>query len=377
LVERDESTSYSELDDFSGSDSQNTPSDGTPRSSLKSVWFEKVPKKTTRMVLVLMGFCLMLMFSAVLSEDSGFGTLGPGPVVKISNAFSGSALKSSESSKDPTAAENPQDSDGWFAFTTVEIKELSYAELFWARIVNTKTIKLSNLSTSAPAKAQMSESKETALRLALSIVSKKEFEVSGLLIVSVLKDSPAEISGFEAGDIIVSANSERLNSPVELREVISSSKTSVQISYKREGVLYSLKVSPLNGRIGVAVVPSYKESLDGILEVETGSVGGPSAGLLLTLAAIDVLSPGDLTANLNIAGTGTIDPERNVGPIAGVEYKSAAAEKAGADVFFVPRSEASKVPKNLTLKVISVDTLEEALEYLCASGATDEACNGI
>ena len=44
-----------------------------------------------------------------------------------------------------------------------------------------------------------------------------------------------------------------------------------------------------------------------------GLVGGPSAGLAFTLALIDDLTDGELTGGRNIAVTGTIDPDGNVG----------------------------------------------------------------
>ena len=43
--------------------------------------------------------------------------------------------------------------------------------------------------------------------------------------------------------------------------------------------------------------------------MRTGNVGGPSAGLMFSLAIYDALTPGELTGGKNIAGTGTMDDE--------------------------------------------------------------------
>ena len=55
-------------------------------------------------------------------------------------------------------------------------------------------------------------------------------------------------------------------------------------------------------------------------------VGGPSAGLMFTLAVYNAVTPTDITGGRKIAGTGTISLDGTVGPIGGVEQKVAAAE---------------------------------------------------
>ena len=70
--------------------------------------------------------------------------------------------------------------------------------------------------------------------------------------------------------------------------------------------------------------------------VHTQDIGGPSAGLAMTLGIIDKLSSGRLTGNRIVAATGTIDQYGNVGDVGGVAEKTIAVERAGATVFFVP-----------------------------------------
>src|SRR5208283_4057824 len=70
--------------------------------------------------------------------------------------------------------------------------------------------------------------------------------------------------------------------------------------------------------------------------VQDKIVGGPSAGLMFTLAVYSLLDPTGLNGGWNIAGTGTIDLDGNVGPIGGVQQKVVAAERAGAQYFLSP-----------------------------------------
>jgi PDZ domain-containing secreted protein/Zn-dependent protease/CBS domain-containing protein len=92
-------------------------------------------------------------------------------------------------------------------------------------------------------------------------------------------------------------------------------------------------------------------------------IGGPSAGVAYALAIYDMLAPADLAHGRNIATTGTIDLNGNVGPIGGITEKAAAAKSAGATWFVVPTSEASAVQSS-GLHIIGVTTLKQAIDQL-------------
>jgi PDZ domain-containing protein len=105
------------------------------------------------------------------------------------------------------------------------------------------------------------------------------------------------------------------------------------------------------------------------VEIDTGQVGGPSAGLAFTLAVLDVLTPGELTGGKDVAVTGTIDGLGNVGPIGGIAQKAAAVRDAGHDVFIVPASEAEQARARAgDVEVIGVETLDDALQALADLG---------
>ncbi len=110
------------------------------------------------------------------------------------------------------------------------------------------------------------------------------------------------------------------------------------------------------------------------VHIETGAIGGPSAGLAFTLALIDQLSPGQLTGGRNVAVTGTINLDGTVGAIGGLAQKVSAVHQNGVDVFLVPasQSELSDPVQMQTLvdagrgevEIIPVGTLDEALAAL-------------
>src|SRR5690606_17468676 len=109
------------------------------------------------------------------------------------------------------------------------------------------------------------------------------------------------------------------------------------------------------------VVLDYDFPVD--VEIDTGDVGGPSAGLAFTLGIIDDLTPGDLTGGEDVAVTGTISGNGTVGPVGGTGQKAAAVREAGIELFLVPSADYDAAVDHAgdDLEVVAVDTVEEAL----------------
>lgn len=114
------------------------------------------------------------------------------------------------------------------------------------------------------------------------------------------------------------------------------------------------------------------------LDVPTGTIGGPSGGLLLTLGFLQALTPGDLAGDQLVTGTGTIDGEGRVGRIGGIREKVATAASAGYQVFFAPRSQlVTAISQPHTgLTIVGVNRIGEALAWLCHHGAHSPVCTG-
>lgn len=106
--------------------------------------------------------------------------------------------------------------------------------------------------------------------------------------------------------------------------------------------------------------------------------GGPSGGLAFALAAVDALSAGDLSGGWRVAASGTITADGAVGAVAGIALKHAAAARAGAGVFFVPRGTVPATSGDLPgrLRVVEVSHLREAVRWLCDHGGRSSACAG-
>jgi PDZ domain-containing protein len=104
--------------------------------------------------------------------------------------------------------------------------------------------------------------------------------------------------------------------------------------------------------------------------IDTGEVGGPSAGLAFTLAVLDVLTPGELTGGHRVAVTGTMGLDGRVGPVGGAAQKAITVRDAGYEVFLVPSDELAEVKAAVgdDLRVVAVDTLAEALHALDSLG---------
>ncbi len=123
--------------------------------------------------------------------------------------------------------------------------------------------------------------------------------------------------------------------------------------------------------IGIGeIVPRIDDLSQGIdVEIDTGSTGGPSAGLAFSLAVIDWLTEGELTGNQPIAVTGQIFVGGVVGNVGGVGQKAVAARSAGAVAFIVPVAllEEAKA-KAGDMRVFGVSTLQEAIEVLAELG---------
>ena len=105
------------------------------------------------------------------------------------------------------------------------------------------------------------------------------------------------------------------------------------------------------------------------IEFFSTDVGGPSAGLMMCLGALDLLVPEDLSNGKRIAGTGMILENEQVGDVGGLELKIYVAEQANADLFLFPRNqqnlliveEYQKENTTSSLQFCPVNTITDAL----------------
>ena len=96
------------------------------------------------------------------------------------------------------------------------------------------------------------------------------------------------------------------------------------------------------------------------IDFNLANIGGPSAGLMFSLAVVDKLTTGDLNDGKFVAGTGTITGDGKVGPIGGITHKMLAAQEAGATVFLVPADncDEAKTAHEDGLELVKVENLD-------------------
>ena len=226
----------------------------------------------------------------------------------------------------------------------------------------------------------MRVSKDAAVIAALHHLGIAVFEETGLGIDTVRDDGPAQGS-LVAGDVIIAVDDVSITGFASLQDelatkspgetgVIRVENIDTQETRDVELVWGEHPDRPGEAYIGVNVVPRQEElPLPFEVEIDSGSIGGPSAGLAFTLTILDLLTAGDLTGGRQVAVTGTISADGTVGPVGGVGQKAAAAADAGAVAFILPLEMVEEAEAHAgSMPIIGVATLDEALAALAELG---------
>lgn len=198
-----------------------------------------------------------------------------------------------------------------------------------------------------------------------------------------VRESPAA-EVLEPGDRIIEIDGVPIDTIEDLAAVLRGRAPgqTVDIAVERAGreqfefsvELIAASDDPDRALIGFIPVDTRRVLLPFELEIDTGSIGGPSAGLVFTLTLIDELTPGSLTGGVPVAATGTIELDGSVGPVGGLPQKASAAAQNGVKVFLVPSAQseaeidAARRAGGPGLEVIAVGSLTEALEVLESLG---------
>jgi Lon-like protease len=226
----------------------------------------------------------------------------------------------------------------------------------------------------------MTDSKQVATFVALSRLGYDVSMMVGQAVSDVVSDSPAD-GLIEPGDVITAIDGEPFDDPDDLSRLLADEAPGDRVTVslqtapgRSEDVELALGAStedPSRAIIGVQVAPvALNFEFPFEVTIDTGDVGGPSAGLAFSLALIDDLTPGDLTGGAEVAVTGTIQPDGTVGPIGGAGQKAAAVRREGLDVFLVPTADYEDAVAHAgdDLEVVAVDTIDEALDALGEHG---------
>jgi PDZ domain-containing protein len=230
----------------------------------------------------------------------------------------------------------------------------------------------------------------------------------GAQVDTVSPGTPAARAGIKCNDVITAIDGQAVHTLADLQRILAAAHPGqvativvqrASTSGKSRSVTLHTTLRGTPAQDGEPAAPSH--AFLGILteskttftlpfkvDIDVGDIGGPSDGLALTLGLLDLLTNGKLVAGHQVAATGTMDPEGDVGDVGGVAQKTVAVQRAGAQLFLVPPQElavagrgagckagTTKVAGRTTpievcphMQVKAVSTLTQALKDLAAIG---------
>jgi Lon-like protease len=197
-----------------------------------------------------------------------------------------------------------------------------------------------------------------------------------VVVGQIIEGGPAE-NVLRPGDRLISANGKPVTDPQSLKAALAGTKPGdrVEIRFSRDGgpeQVASIQLGTYpdgeekQGFLGVS--PTERPDVPFSIKIHLADVGGPSAGLMFTLAIVDKLTPGQLNGGKFIAGTGEINAAGVVGPIGGIQFKMVKAHEAGATTFLVPEENCAEAKAEAPegLRLAKVHTLQDATRALDA-----------
>lgn len=298
--------------------------------------------------------------------------MSPGPVEEVSDLI--------------TVDEQPvYESRGDLYLLTVGLREVNVFEFIEAEL-DRETDLISRDVIRPPGVTQeqvtrrnlesMDESIDTAIYVALSRLGYEVgFSGEGAEVLEIVEGTPAD-GTLQVGDLITAVAGTGVMTAEEAADVIRSFEVgdTITLSGTRgdEPLEVAITLAPhpdIEGAPLVGVVfdtRNLEMELPVSVRVDSRNIGGPSAGLMYTLALIDLLTENDLTSGHRVAGTGTIRFDETVGAIGGVRQKVFAARGIGAEYVLVPQDnyEDALTAAGDDIEVVSVGTLQDALDFL-------------
>lgn len=223
----------------------------------------------------------------------------------------------------------------------------------------------------------MVSSQDSAVAAALTELGIDVAPVTEVLNVS--EDLPAA-GKLEVRDVLLAVGGTEITGPDDVVQAVRAVPAGEPVDFRirRGEEERTVEVTPKEvdgqARVGITPGPGFDFPFRVSVNIDP-TIGGPSAGLLFSLAIFDTLTPGSLTGDAVVAGTGTVDQEGQVGPIGGVPQKIAASREDGAELFLVPVGncrEAERAPRG-DMRLAVVSTMHEAVQAIEAWTADHEA----
>lgn len=205
-----------------------------------------------------------------------------------------------------------------------------------------------------------------------------------VIVHDLLEKSPSA-DALAPDDVITAVDGTAVTQPSEVQDAVRAhapgDELAVEIARGDETrqVRITLGENPHEkGEPMMGILMTSEPAGEVTVNYNLNDVGGPSAGMIFSLAVIDKLSPGQLNHGKFVAGTGTIAESGEVGPIGGITHKLAGARDAGVELFLAPEENCDAVRTVDTgdMTVASVKNLDEAVAAMddFAAGRPVHAC---
>jgi Lon-like protease len=222
------------------------------------------------------------------------------------------------------------------------------------------------------------------LRAAGFDVGPEDLHGDGALIVQTVRGSAAA-GLLLPGDVIVNVDGQPIETSYDLLDAVEAARPGdqVRLTFRRAGRTLGIRLRPkpvpgIADQRPILGIESYTlnawTNLPVPVKVDSGSIGGPSAGLMIALTVFDKVAPVDLADGRRIAGTGTVAFKNGkIGSIGGIRQKVFIAARQRIDVFLAPGEQLAEaregLPPGSAMQVIGVHTFQEAVDALMPQAA--------
>jgi PDZ domain-containing protein len=335
---------------------------------------EAPPRRTPRWPFVLVGlfFAAGLTVLILWPVKVPYFAMSPGPVEEVSDLITVTDASTYEQT-------------GELYLLTVGLREVNVFEYIEAQfdetvdLIDRDVIRPPGVTQEQVTRTNlesMDESIDTAVYVALSRLGYEVgFSGDGVVVLDVVEGSPAE-EALQIDDLVDTIAGTPVATADEAAAVIRSFDVgdTVTLSGRRGDEPFTTSVTlvphpdiegaPMVGVLFDTVNLQMELPID--VQVDSRNIGGPSAGMMYTLAIIDLLTEDDLTKGHRIAGTGTIRFDETVGAIGGVRQKVFAARAIGAEYVLVPQdnyADALTAAED-DVEIVPIATLQDALDFL-------------
>jgi len=183
------------------------------------------------------------------------------------------------------------------------------------------------------------------------------------------------VGKLQPSDVVVTVNGRATPTIADLRTALGRARPGavVTLGVRRGTSLLTMRIEtirdpldPKRAIVGFTPDQAADIHLPIRVQIDTGNIGGPSAGLAFALQVMEDLGH-NVDRGYRVAATGEMNLDGSVGAIGGVKQKTYGAREAKADVFLVPAAGDNAADARRYahgLRIIAVKSFPQALHAL-------------